>query len=262
MRRRPYCTTPRCSLPRVAFSFSVAAAQQDPLRNSRGFHDATTDAARIDGWWKQIPELNVGFPTGEPSGLFVVDVDGDDGRHSLAELEEKHGLLPPTISVITGRDGRGEHLYFQLGKHSVRNSAGLVGPGIDVRGIGGYVVAPPSVHPSGRVYAWSVDSPDTYAPAPDWLLSLIETNGRGCQTPLLHWHHTLTEQIPQGQRNATLASVCGKLLHAGLSDLILLLDVMLCVNAARCSPPISQHEVETIVSSVMRSHLRKVRADA
>jgi hypothetical protein len=241
--------------------FPLQPRSKDPLRNSRGFHDATTDADRINSWWKQIPELNVGFPTGEPSGLFVVDVDGDDGRHSLAELEEKHSLLPPTISVITGRDGRGEHLYFQLGKHSVRNSAGLVGPGIDVRGTGGYVVAPPSIHPSGRVYAWSVDSSDSFAPAPDWLLSLIETNNVSGK-PLLHWHHTLTEPIPQGQRNATLASLCGKLLHSGLSDLVLLFDVMLCVNAARCTPPIQQHEVETIVSSVMRSHLRKVRANA
>jgi hypothetical protein len=68
-----------------------------------------------------------------------------------------------------------------------------------------------------------------------------EKNGHG--KPLEHWHHVLTGQISEGTRNSTLASVCGKLVHSGLSDVVLLLDVMLCINDARCSPPLGYHEV-------------------
>src|ERR1700720_3041377 len=66
-----------------------------------GCLDATTDINRINGWWGRIADLNIALATGEPSGLFVVDVDGADGRMTLADLEDKHGKLPPTVSVIT-----------------------------------------------------------------------------------------------------------------------------------------------------------------
>lgn len=231
--------------------------------SARGLLDATSDFSRVKAWWQSFPQLNIGLATGKPSGIFVVDVDGEAGRSSMTELENKHGKLPQTYSVITGRDGSGEHVYFKLGHRTVRNSAGVIAPGIDVRGDGGYVLAPPSVHPSGRVYQLSVDGADSFAEPPQWLLDLIEANHNTVQgKPLEHWHKTLTEQVPEGQRNATLASLCGKLLHCGLTDITLLFDMMLCVNAARCNPPLPPHEVETIVSSVVRSHLRKIRANA
>ena len=66
----------------------------------------------------------------------------------------------------------------------------------------------------------------------------------------------LTEPIRNGQRNATLASICGKLVHCGVRDVILLYDLVMCVNLARSEQPLSSVEVETIVISVMRSHLK------
>ena len=87
-----------------------------------------------------------------------MDVDGLDAEVELRRLEAKHGNLPATVEVITTR---GRHLYFQTPETSVRNSAGKVAPGIDVRGDGGYVLAPPSIHPSGRRYEWSVDCAST-----------------------------------------------------------------------------------------------------
>jgi putative DNA primase/helicase len=101
---------------------------------ARGCLDATTDIDQIVGWWRQIPDLNIGLATGRPSGLLVIDVDAEDGRRTIADLEDQHSKLPHTVSVITGRDGRGEHLYYKLGSHNVRNSAGLIGRGVDVRG--------------------------------------------------------------------------------------------------------------------------------
>ena len=72
--------------------------------------------------------------------------------------------------VITAR---GRHLFFKMPETPVRNSTSKIAPGIDVRGDGGYVLAPPSVHPSGRLYCWSVDSADTFAAAPEWLLDKL-----------------------------------------------------------------------------------------
>ena len=68
----------------------------------------------------------------------------------------------------------------------------------------------------------------------------------------------LTNTIHNGERNTTLASVCGKLLHFGVTDLTLLFDIITCVNVARCNEPLADIEIETIVAFVVRSHLRKL----
>jgi len=77
--------------------------------------------------------------------------------------------------------------------------------------------------------------------------------------PLEHWHKVLTEPIRDGQRNVTLASLTGKYLHMGVNDAFLLFDTIMCINLARCEPPLSADEIEVIVSSVIRRHLRGLR---
>jgi hypothetical protein len=193
--------------------------------------------------------------------LFVIDVDGAEGEATLDKHEQKYGVLPATQEVITGRDG-GRHVYYRLGKHKVGNSAGKLGAGLDVRGNGGHVLLPPSIHPSGRPYRLSVDGADHIGLAPDWLHALLDEEKCRQGKPLEHWHRVLTEQISNGTRNSTLTSVCGKLLQSGLHDLVLLLDVMRCVNLARCEEPLSEDEVHGIVASVARSHLKRLRGDA
>jgi Bifunctional DNA primase/polymerase, N-terminal/Primase C terminal 1 (PriCT-1) len=228
---------------------------------ARGVHDATAEPERIQNWWGRISDLNVGIATGAVSGFWVLDVDGAEGEGSLRKLEAEHCALPSTIEVITGK---GRHLYFRIGEHgAVKNSASQIAPGLDVRGDGGYVLAPPSIHPSGRAYAWSVDSIAEFADAPDWLYALIgniSSNGPKGK-PLEHWHGVLTNPVHNGARNATLTSVCGKLLHSGVTDLILLRDLLLCVNTARCNEPLPEADVETIVRSVAQTHLKRLRND-
>jgi hypothetical protein len=227
---------------------------------SRGLHDATPNLDRIHSWWGHCKDLNIGLACGEASGLFIIDVDGAEGEATLRKPEDKYGPLPPTREAITGRSG-GRHAYYRLGKHKVRNSTGKLGTGTDVRGTGGYVLLAPSIHPSGRPYSWSVDSADHIASAPDWLHAIIGDEKDGQGKPLEHWHKVLTGEISEGIRNSTLASVCGKLVHSGLSDVVLLFDVMLCINNARCLPPLGHREVDNIISSVLRSHLRKLHRD-
>jgi Bifunctional DNA primase/polymerase, N-terminal len=134
-------------------------------RTRHGLHGASTNAARIRAWWAAWPDANVGVATG---WLVVVDVDDAHGRAALATLEHAHRPLPPTLTAASGRGG---HLYFHAGAQCVANSVGRLGVGLDVRGRGGYVVAPPSLHADGHRYRWSaLHRP---APLPSWLAELL-----------------------------------------------------------------------------------------
>lgn len=228
-----------------------------------GCRDATKDVAQIAGWWRENPNYNVAVATGPVSSVFFLDVDGMDAEAFLRKLEQQYGALPETVESITPR---GRHLFFKCENGAVRNSAGAMAPGLDIRGEGGYVVLPPSIHPSGRQYVWSVDSADHFAEAPAWLSNLLggKTNGRchkQAKSPE-QWHSLVSDTIRNGARNSTLTSLCGKLLHAGLTELAFLCDVMCCINIARCEQPLSETEVHTIVVSVARTHLKRLRGDA
>ena len=103
-----------------------------------GFKDATTDENQIRKWWSQSPYALIAMPTGETTGIFVLDVDGTEGEESLKALEAKYGSLPLSRTIKTRREG-GRHIYF---KHTpgLGNSVKKLGPGLDTRGDGGYVI--------------------------------------------------------------------------------------------------------------------------
>ena len=124
----------------------------------RGFKDASTDPDIVRMWWTRHPRANIGMATGSESGLLVIDVDsGKEGFENLAALIHCYGEWPQTPTVRTG--GEGMHFYFRYPDNAeIRNDVGKkLGPGIDVRGEGGYVLLPPSVHATRRVYEWVED---------------------------------------------------------------------------------------------------------
>jgi len=141
---------------------------------------ATTDADEIRRNFKKWPNANVGIVTGAESGFFVVETDtaeghgdGVDGAAALAKLESDHGALPATRESESP-SGSIHRLFKHPGPgFKIKNSASAIGPGIDVRGDGGMVVAPPSVKPGKGVYIWRNDLP--IADAPQWLLDLVAT---------------------------------------------------------------------------------------
>ena len=147
---------------------------------ANGFKDATSDLEEIARLWGER-EYNVGLATGEGSGVWVFDVDGDapkggglTGPEALALLEERHGALPPTLTV---RTGNGAHYYYRMPVgRDLRNRARITidgqRTGLDVRADGGYVVLPPSVHPNGQAYAF-VKGCNEVSDAPDWLLDAL-----------------------------------------------------------------------------------------
>lgn len=116
-----------------------------------------------------MPEANVGVRTGRVSGLVVVDLDGEEGVQSMRALVDEHERFP----AAWVRTGSGWHAYLRHPGKRVGCSSGRLGPGIDVRGDGGYVVAPPSLHASGRRYGWRSE-PGCSLPVPsEWLTQLV-----------------------------------------------------------------------------------------
>jgi putative DNA primase/helicase len=147
--------------------FPCETSAKRPLTRN-GHWDATTDPHAIERWWKRWPSANVGVPTGKKSGVVVLDVDVDDGGlDSLAKLERAGLPVPKTARVHTG--GGGIHVFFRYPRETViRNSAGMLGPGLDVRGEGGYVVVPPSR--TRGLYRWVDTSPLAEA---SWLIERL-----------------------------------------------------------------------------------------
>ena len=140
---------------------------------THGFKDASMARAQITRWWAESPEANVAIACGA-SGLVVLDVDPrNEGADTLVALEGEHGPLPQTPTVLTG--GSGAH-YFFAAPNGV-SLPGKLGAGVDLKGVGGYVVAPPSLHPSGNPYNWraGIDPDDVpLAPCPEWVANSMK----------------------------------------------------------------------------------------
>jgi hypothetical protein len=162
--------------------FALPHRSKVPRKGSKWRSEATTDPGAITAMRARYPGCNWGAALGEAAGVWALDLDGDDGRRSLETLIRQYGNLPRAPAQRTG--GGGFQLFFAWpSDRQVRNyqtarqrQAGKLGAHVDVRGEGGFVVVPPSVHPSGSAYRW-IDgrSPHelTPPPAPTWLLDLV-----------------------------------------------------------------------------------------
>jgi hypothetical protein len=233
-----------------------------------GLLDASTESWQIKLWWQRAPQANLGM---ECTGLVVVDVDPDDGGdESLAALEHEHGELPLTWRSLTG--GGGEHIFFTcpngvevLNVVAKQTDDPPLGPGIDIRTKGGYVIAPPSRHINGRSYAWSVDHHPKdvpLAPAPDWLIERL-TRARGGATddapieplPSDVWWRLTHEPVEQ-YHDAAAARIAGHL-FAHWCDYQLVLGLLHAWNSAWCKPPLGYHELKRIVDRIATRQANK-----
>jgi hypothetical protein len=234
----------------------IRSGDKRPLIRWEEFQSRRPRVEEVRAWFSGWPEAGIGIVTGAVSGLVVLDIDfRHGGEASLERLERQHGRLPATVECRSG--GGGRHLYFAHPGALVRNKVGLA-PGVDLRGDGGYVIAPPSLHTSGVRYAWVRDRrPGTadLAPLPDWLLrQAIEQPGR-LGHPITHWRRLVREGVREGERNNTIASLAGHLLRHSV-DAPVVMEVLLCWNRVRCQPPLVDEEVVSIVESIKRLHAR------
>lgn len=222
--------------------FPIAENGKNPLTKN-GFKDATVDLRQIKRYWKQFPNANIGVPTGGVTGFVVVDLDvksGIDGVKNFEALCRKIGVdMPDTYTVETPSGGL--HFYLRT-KHAgkIKNSAGDLAPGIDVRGQGGYVVAEGSSI-DGKRYRRVNGVLAAIAKLPTPLRREIKNaskrrrgaNGRG-------------DDIPEGERNDRLFREACAFRASGRSQ-TKVFDIIEQRNLAACKPPLAQKEVEEIV---------------
>ena len=174
----------------------------------------------------------------------------------MAALEREHGAMPATAEVVTPRGGRHLYLIVPNGRPMPGNSASRLGEGIDTRGQGGYVLAPPSVV-SGRAYTWSVDSGDRIAEAPGWLLDRLDRAGtNGQATPPEEWQQIAFQGVDAGARNQTIARVAG-LLFRRLPDPTLAAELVACFNQVKCRPPLEAAELKRTLDSIAAREMKR-----
>lgn len=219
---------------------------------------ATTDPDIIRGWFHQWPHANLSIVTGEGSGIFVLDIDvkskpgEDNGYASIEKLTEKHGTLPMTPTFFTGSGG--VHLLFKYPGRHVPTKA-KIAPGIDVRGDGGQIVAPPSRNAIGLYEVDPEADIDTeVADAPGWLLSLLSAAALDATDERERERVDLTEMmkgVPEGSRDQSIFRMACKLRDM---DLPKDLAIEWCVRAAQnCSPPFPEKLAE---EKVIRAYSR------
>jgi len=226
-------------------------------RLMHGLKDASCDPDQIRKWWDMWPDANVGVCTGSVSDdLVVVDVDvKHNGLKNWSDLREEKkplGEIPDTPMVITG--GGGMHYFFRGPPGGVvKNSASKITRGVDVRGEGGYVVAPPSEHASGRYYQDELSSDPRVIPLaemPGWLLeaAVSDPTPTASSQTSQNIPPTAPGVVTEGSRNETLFKIGRSYRAKGLDEEAILNGLRL-YNQTKCEPPLDDSEVVTIAKS-------------
>lgn len=230
----------------IGFSvFPVKPKGKEPL-TAHGCRDASTDENQIKKWWQQYPNANIGLVMG--NGFIAIDLDVDEDRgvngyRVLCDWQRENGELPDTILSITGRGGY--HMIFRTEK-DYKNAVGLY-DGVDVRSNGGYIIAPPSIHPNGNRYEWE-QAPDEYqiAQADNLVERFLQGERQETQE-----RFSSPEVIPEGERNATLFKMACSLQAKGFSEPAIRAAVE-AENIAKCHPSLGSREIDTIVKSAFK----------
>lgn len=225
--------------------FPVVPQGKKPA-TATGFKEATRDPVIISQWWDNNPNYNIGIATGKgSSGFFVIDLDEDEskgisGENELEKYINSHGALPKTVISQTPRGGK--HILF-TSSTDVRCKTGVL-PGVDLRGSGGYIVAPPSVV-NGKEYRWITDPGQTpIAEADSNVFTFISPIP--ADFDIQRQPYSAPETIPEGQRVTELVRMLGSLQSKGFSDEIIR-GAIHTANDTQCVPPLSDHELETMV---------------
>lgn len=220
--------------------FPLTPRDKHPLPGTHGFKDATTDPVQILAWWAQTPDANIGLATGR--GMFVLDLDSYDARASV----EAAGVVIPegAPAVVTGKTGAA-HIYLA---GDAPSRAGIL-PKVDTRGEGGYVVAPPSIHPSGAVYTWAVPLGDKLPAAPPSLMALIGGKPAAPAPAPADWLTQALTHSPEGTRDINCTKIAGYLLGKGVPEAATDLFLQAWAQVA-CDPPFDQ--VSKCVASIAK----------
>lgn len=250
---------PRTKMLEAALSYAEKGLPVFPLQfkskvpgTTNGVKDATTDFVQINKWWQEAPYANIGIAMG--NGLIAIDIDvdrdkGEDGFESIRDWEKEHGELPETVMTLTGRGGN--HMIYATNT-PCGNRTGVL-HGVDVRSDGGYIVAPPSLHPNGSAYVWENEFGDCeIAEANKSVMELVtfglkkdeqeEQNGDGER-------FTLPTIIKNGERNDTLFRYACSLQSKGYDDKDIMKLVLL-ANEKNCETSYDGRELTELKKSI------------
>lgn len=230
--------------------FPVSPQTKKPL-TPHGCKDAKKTVGAIRAWWKKYPDAAIGIATGSMSNIIIIDEDldeekGKNGYREVEKWEREHSKkLPETVRAITGRGGA--HCYYHYTGTDIINQIDVI-YGVDVRGEGGYVIAPPSTHPNGTEYQWEIGPDDMpMAEVDDTVRALIATGKEQNQNSTF----TVPQKIESGTRNGTLFKLACSLQAQGIPDAAILAALRETNNTA-CIPPLDDDELITIANSALR----------
>lgn len=205
---------------------------------------ASCDSAQVKEWWKRWPDANIGIVCGKISDLVVLDVDPrNGGEDSLDELEDRIGGFAHTACVRTGGDGM--HYYYRYpGEDLIKNSSGALGNGLDIKTDGGFIVAPGSLHKTGKTYNWLFDL-DNIVLFPDKIIKELSSPHKNTSQKSLDYSLHSVDPIPEGKRNDTLFRMGAYMRKKG-STHPQILDELIDINLKRCSPNLDRAEIQQI----------------
>jgi archaellum biogenesis ATPase FlaH len=215
---------------------------------THGFQDATVDENQIRRWWKMWPDANIGVPTGVK--FFVLDRDPrNGGSETYQHLIYQHGSLGGTIAQTTGRGGESTHWLFAMPDQQEIGCHTGLWPGLDIKGVGGYIVVPPSIHPdTGQPYTWDGLKPiteQTLLPAPGWLLTEIGTAQHKAKSEPVQ----VPGHISYGKQHDTLFKLGSAMRAKGFEEDEIFAALWAC-NIKRCEKPGPEENIRKLAHSI------------
>lgn len=246
--------------------FPLRPAGKAPIHPG-GFHNATTDLRAVERTWRTHRTANIGAPCGV--AFDVLDVDGPVGEQSLAELDVGRELAE-VPQVRSGREDGGRHLFFA--PSGLRRKPGFR-PKLDYLGLGGYVILPPSVHPTGAVYRWTLPIGSDLPTPPPWLLEAVVPPVAPAVTrpgPLgevteryglaaLEAEVRAVLAAPEGQRNGTLNRAAFSLGQLAAAGLLAGADVVVQLRWAAAQVGLGERETDQTIRSGFTAGLKQPR---
>lgn len=232
-----------------------------------------TQYSQIEELLKQKEEINIGILTGEKNHLLVIDIDvikngkneqTEDSMISYNKLQKIYGILPDTVTTISGSGGL--HKYFRIPNGiKIKSKANFFGKeflGIDIKCEGGKIMAPPSIHPNGNPYKWekghSITEIEIASLPEKWCKAMVEISNK--ESDNTNIKDVLAEKIKEGQRNETLYKFASALAHI-IKDEEMILNIIKHINDDKCMPPLALKEIETIVKSACNNKDKKIKKE-
>lgn len=248
----------------IPLRFSGEDRKLPLLETWKEYQERVPTKVEVLSWWRKWPNANLGTVTGKISSLVGVDLDGPN----CSELLKQQGVfLPRTAAVQTQHGYHGYFLHPGNGL-TISNRVGLLKDGsgskVDIRGDGGYLVSPPSVHASGRVYQWVLPPSQGIAPLPDELLALLEkeqgeSNARASWGE--DWISNVIDGVDDGQRNDAAAALAGYFLRLNNCHEQSAYFSMRAWNALN-RPPLEDDELRKVIASIAGRERRRLEQEA